>query len=53
MHGVLKLNYTNKLVIGEINDKIKNLELFVNYSDINLSVSEIFSENFDIKTPPW
>ncbi len=46
----LKLNYTNKLVIGEINDKIKNLELLVNYSDINLPVSETFSGNFDIKT---
>ena len=46
----LKLNYTNKLVIGEINDKIKNLELMVNYSDINLPVSETFSGNFDIKT---
>jgi hypothetical protein len=46
----LKLNYTNKLIIGNIDDKIKLLEIFSNFSNINLPIDQGFNCNFDVKT---
>ena len=46
----LKINYTNNLRIEKIDDKLKNLQIFSNYSNIDLPISEKFNGNFDIKT---
>jgi hypothetical protein len=46
----LKVNFSNDLKITNIDENVKNLEIFSNYSDISLPISQKFSGFFDIKT---
>ncbi|WP_255071091.1 hypothetical protein [Lacihabitans sp. LS3-19] len=46
----LKVNFSNDLKINNIDEKVKNLEIFSNYSNISLPISEKFNGIFDIKT---
>lgn len=46
----LKLNYTNDLVIEKIDENLKSLEIFSNYSDVDLPVNLKTNAEFNIKT---
>lgn len=46
----LKVNFSNDLKINNIDEKVKNLEIFSNYSNISLPISGKFNGFFDIKT---
>lgn len=46
----LKLNFSNNLIIKNIDEHINNLEISSNYSDLDLPISNKFNGSFDIRT---
>lgn len=46
----LNINYSKNFRIENIDEKVKKLEIFSNYSNIDLPISEKFNGVFDIKT---
>ncbi len=46
----LNINYSKNFRIENIDEKVKKLEIFSNYSNIDLPISEKFNGVFDVKT---
>lgn len=46
----LNVNFSKNIIIENLDEKIKKLEIFSNYSNIDLPISDKFNGVFDIKT---